>query len=310
MRVLIAEDDATSSLILRTAVERLGHRAISAEDGVKAWEILQATAVDVVISDWMMPRLTGIELCRRVRSESRTGYTYFIFLTSQTEKAQRLSGIESGADDYLLKPLDPDELKLRLFVAERITGLHAELADKTRELERLNQRLSQEGRTDSLTQLGNRLRLNEDLELLAARARRHGQRYCIAMCDIDFFKIYNDTYGHGAGDEVLRTVARTIKNTARQGDGIYRYGGEEFVLILPEQSLASAALAVERTRKAVESLAIPLDQGPPARIVTISAGVAVLTPGDVGSGENLLRDADAALYRAKNLGRNNVQAAE
>lgn len=310
MRVLIAEDDAASSLILRTAVERLGHTSLAADDGVKAWEILQATAVDVVISDWMMPGLTGIELCRRVRSDPRPGYTYFIFLTSQSEKTQMLSGIESGADDYLLKPLDFDELKLRLLVAARITGLHAELGDKRRELERLNQRLSEEGRTDSLTQLGNRLRLNEDLEVLAARARRHGQRYCIAMCDIDFFKIYNDTHGHGAGDEVLRTVARAIRDTARQGDGLYRYGGEEFVLVLPEQSLATAALAVDRMRKAVESLAIPLDQGPPARIVTISAGVAVLTPGEGGNSEHLLTDADAALYRAKKLGRNNVQVAE
>ncbi len=307
MRILIAEDDEASLLILQVAVEQLGHECLTADDGLKAWALLETTVVDVVISDWMMPGLEGIELCRRVRAQARPEYTYFMFLTSLRDKKEIFAGIESGADDYLLKPLDFDELNLRLMVAARITALHADLTEQTQALERLNREFSEQGRTDALTQLGNRLRLDEDLVMLAARARRYRQRCCIAMCDIDFFKVYNDTHGHLAGDDVLRTVARTIKSTARNEDGVYRYGGEEFLLVLPEQSLDSALLAMERIREAVESLAIPLDRGPPARTVTISVGIADLNAGESESVARVLESADAALYRAKKAGRNNVQ---
>jgi len=310
MRVLIAEDEATSLLVLQAALEGLGHDCITAKDGLQAWDLLQTTAVDVVISDWMMPGLDGIELCRRMRAQSRPEYTYFIFLTGNSEKHDVLTGMEAGADDYLLKPLDFDELQIRLLTAARTTTLRAQLATERRELERMNRELSEQGRTDALTQLGNRLRLDEDLQKLAARMQRYGQRYCVAMCDIDFFKAYNDTKGHVAGDEVLRTVARTIKHTTRRGDSVYRYGGEEFLLILAEQTLASATLAVEHVRKAVENLAIELDAGPPTRVVTLSAGVAALTAGDRASVARSLERADAALYRAKKAGRNNVQVAE
>lgn len=307
MRILIVEDDAASLLVLQAEIEQLGHECLTADDGLQAWELLQTAAVDVVVSDWMMPRLDGIELCRRVRAQSRLEYTYFIFLTSLRDKREIFAGIESGADDYLLKPLDYEELQMRLMVAARVTTLHAKLAEKSQALERLNREFSEQGRTDALTQLGNRLRLHEDLEMLASRAGRYQQRCCIAMCDIDFFKVYNDTHGHLAGDEVLRTVARTIRDTARSEDGVYRYGGEEFLLILPEQSLDSATLAMERVCKAVESLAIPLDSGPPARIVTLSAGIAALNLGESEGLELLIARADAALYRAKKAGRNNVQ---
>ncbi len=310
MRVLIADDEATSLLILQSTLEDLGHAYTTATDGLQAWELLQTTAVDVVISDWVMPGIDGIELCRRLRAQPRAEYTYFIFLTSNSEKSHILTGVEAGADDYLVKPLDLDELRVRLLVAARITTLHAELAANRSDLERLNRELADQGRTDALTQIGNRLRLDEDLQELAARTERYGQRYCVAMCDIDFFKAFNDTKGHVAGDEVLRTVANTIRQTMRRGDSVYRYGGEEFLLILPEQTLASAILAVERVRKAVESLAIELDAGPPARVVTISAGIAQLAAGDRTSVARSLEQADAALYRAKKAGRNNVQVAE
>jgi two-component system chemotaxis response regulator CheY len=307
VKILIADDGATSRLIAHMALRSLGHECFAANDGAQAWETFQSVRPDVVISDWMMPGLEGIELCRRVRAAARSDYVYFIILTGLGEKSEIRAGIEAGADDYLLKPLDQHELHLRLLVAARITTLHAELAEKTRELERMNTQLAEQGRTDPLTQLGNRLRLNEDLQVLAARAKRHGQRYCAAMCDVDHFKRYNDTHGHGAGDEVLRRVAAAIRSTARDGDGVYRYGGEEFLLILPEQSLSTATLALERVRKAVEALAIPLDA---ERVVTISAGIAALDAGESGGVERMLKEADAALYRAKAAGRNNVQVAD
>ena len=307
MRILIVEDDMTSLLVLQAEVEQLGHECLTASDGHEAWEVLQTTPVDVIISDWMMPRVDGIELCRRVRETAAAHYTYFIFITSLGEKPEILKGIECGADDYLLKPLDYHELQMRLIVAARITGLHRELAAQSRALETLNREISEQSRTDALTMLGNRLRLREDLEVLAARAARYHDGCCVAMCDIDFFKVYNDTHGHLAGDEVLKAVAQTIRGTARTEDGVYRYGGEEFLLILPEQSLHSAAQAMERIRSAIERLAIPLDPAPGGRTVTISTGIAALQAGETI--EVLIARADAALYRAKQAGRNNVQMA-
>lgn len=310
MRILIVEDNATSLLILRAAVERLGHECVTATNGVQAWTLLQSTLVDVIISDWMMPGLDGIELCRRARAQPRAEYVYFIFLTALGQKTEVLRGMQAGADDYLIKPLDRDELSLRLLVAARITRLHTDLAAKSRDLERLNGRLAEEGRTDALTRIGNRLRLDEDLAVIAARACRYGQRYCVAMCDIDFFKSYNDTYGHAAGDEALRMVAYTIKQNARSGDSVYRYGGEEFALILPEQTLASAKIAVEQVRQAVEALRIPHDAAPSPRVVTISAGIAALSGQPSGAVEQVLEAADRALYMAKRAGRNKVQLAD
>ena len=309
MRILIADDEPTSLLVLQAALAQLGHECLTAADGLEAWRLLQTGAVDVIISDWVMPGMDGVELCRRLREQPRAEYTYFIFLTGNTEKHQVLTGIEAGADDYLTKPLDPEELHVRLRVAARVTKLHADLAASRSDLERLNVELAEQGRTDPLTQLGNRQRLEEDLQELAARAHRYGQRYCVAICDIDFFKIYNDSKGHVAGDAVLRAVARTLKQTTRRGDGVYRYGGEEFLLILPEQTLESAARAVERVREAVEKLHIEFHTDATSRVITLSAGVAELAAGDWARVTQSLEQADAALYRAKQAGRNNVQVA-
>jgi two-component system chemotaxis response regulator CheY len=309
MRILLVDDEPTSILTLQAALEEQGHECMSAADGLQAWDVLQVTPVDVIISDWVMPGIDGVDLCRRLRAQPRADYTYFIFLTANTEKQHILTGIEAGADDYLLKPLDLHELRVRLVVASRVTTLHADLACNRVALERANFQLTEQGRTDALTQLGNRLRMEEDLQEVAARSQRYGQRYCIALCDIDFFKEYNDRMGHLAGDVALKAVARTLKQITRRGDGIYRYGGEEFLLLLPEQTLNGALLALERVRLAVENLAIELEPGPPARPITISAGVAELAPGDWADVLGSLERADAALYSAKQAGRNRVRAA-
>jgi two-component system chemotaxis response regulator CheY len=310
MRILIVDDEPTTLLVLESALQELGHDCLAAADGLEAWSLLQTAAVDAIISDWVMPGMDGIELCRRLREQRRAEYTYFIFLTSNSERQQALAGIEAGADDYLLKPLDLDELRVRLLAAARTTTLRAQLAAERQELETMNRELAEQGRTDSLTQLGNRLRLEEDLQEIGSRMQRYGQRYCVAMCDIDFFKTYNDTKGHLAGDAVLRSVANAIRQNTRRGDSVYRYGGEEFLLILPDQTLTSAALAVEHVRRAVEALAIELDPGPPARLITISAGIAPLAAGDRTGVTRSLEQADAALYRAKKAGRNNVQVTQ
>jgi two-component system cell cycle response regulator len=306
LRVLIAEDDAVSRMILTKAVEKSGHECLAVEDGEKAWELFQNTPeVDVVISDWMMPGIDGPEFCRRVRAANSGWYTFFIFLTALGDKQHLLEGMQAGADDYLAKPLDREQLQVRLIAASRVNSLHRQLNEQKAELEKLNRELFAMSRRDPLTRLGNRLRLREDLETLGAQAQRYGHSYCAMLCDVDFFKAHNDTYGHLAGDEVLKRVADVISENLREGDIAYRYGGEEFLMILPEQSLESGVSIADRLRRAVEDLRIPHEKNPPG-VVTISLGVAGLPAGEPKSADALIKEADEALYRAKESGRNRV----
>ncbi|MBA3952747.1 MAG: diguanylate cyclase [Rubrobacter sp.] len=309
MKVLIAEDDAVSRTILQRAVEKLGHEVLAAEDGGRAWDLYgEAPDVEVVISDWMMPEVDGLELCRRVRAEERgdgRGYTYFIFLTALGDREHLLQGLEAGADDYLSKPLDRDELGMRLTSALRVTELHRRLAFQNEELEELNRMLFEQSRADPLTSLGNRLRLREDLEILHGRAKRYGHSYAVVLCDVDHFKAYNDHYGHLAGDDALRRVAEAISSGLRGGDAAYRYGGEEFLMVLPEQDVGVASTIADHLRRTVEALGIPHEANASGGVVTISAGVAILA--ETGDADDLLREADAALYEAKEAGKNTVR---
>ncbi len=302
MKILVADDDMVSRLMLQAAVEGVGHECVVAEDGDQAWALFLECSPQVLITDRMMPGLDGLELCRRIRGQSGP-YTYLILATSLAQREEVLRGMEAGADDYLTKPLDPFDLEARLVAAQRVTSLHAELERYRADLARL-------ACTDPLTQLRNRLSLGDDLQKLHAHSQRYGRSYCLAMCDVDFFKAYNDTAGHQGGDEVLRAVGATLAARARQGDGVYRYGGEEFLLILPEQSLDSAAVAGERLRRAVEDLHINHPARGPAGVVTISVGIAAFDPARQPSADEVLKEADLALYRAKEEGRNRVVVAD
>jgi two-component system, cell cycle response regulator len=305
MKILIADDDPTSRLIAETALRNLGHECRTVADGARAWDAFCASRPDVVISDWMMPGMTGLQLCRNIRAHT-PGYTYFIMVTSQGGVHQILEGMRGGADDYLVKPLDSDDLQARLIGASRVSALHLQLARQRTELEELNQELTAIARRDPLTGLRNRRALEEDLVLLEARVLRYGHCYCMALIDVDLFKSYNDTHGHPAGDEILRTVATQLKDHARGGDALYRYGGDEFLCVFPEQSLATGTLAVERMRAGLEGLAIP-HAGSALDVLTISAGLAMLDPGNARSASEVLKEADEAMYRAKQLGRNRVE---
>ncbi|HEY1856766.1 GGDEF domain-containing response regulator [Acidocella sp.] len=305
MRILIAEDDTASRMIVEAMLEQLGHEVVSTTNGQEAWEVFQKTDMDVVISDCSMPMMDGLELCRRVRSRPNDDkYTYFIFVTSFGDKHLILDANDAGADDYLVKPLNTDQLAARLVVAERISHLHERLAAQRSQLELLNLRLFDQARTDPLTRLHNRLKLREDLDELAARATGHFGPYCALMFDVDHFKAYNDTYGHFAGDKVLTNVARVLLRNCRQADHGYRFGGEEFLLILEGTSLQEACLVAELCRNAIQALRIPHDAGV-GKMVTISAGVAQWRQG-TETVNTWLREADSALYRAKSLGRNQV----
>lgn len=308
MRVLVVDDEPTSRVIAEAALRNFGHECHTFADGAQAWEATQSLRPDVVISDWTMPGLTGLELCANVRAQGPDAYTYFILVTAHGEPHQIIRGMQAGADDYLVKPLDVDDLQVRLIAASRITSLHRRLASQKGELESLNRELTTIALRDPLTGLGNRRALEEDLELLQARAIRYGHRYCLALIDIDYFKAYNDAFGHQAGDHALQVVASHLTAQARGGDALYRYGGEEFLCVFPEQTLGTAAIAVERMRTGMEDLGIPSAAGN-SSCLTVSAGLAMLDPDHTRSTHAVLKEADEALYRAKQLGRNRVESA-
>jgi diguanylate cyclase (GGDEF)-like protein len=299
LRVLVADDDAGCRLVLRASVEQLGHECRVAADGDEAWRLFQEAQPDVLITDWMMPGLNGPELCRQVRQHSEDGYTYVILATALGEHENVLEGMEAGADDYLTKPISPFDVRARLVAATRVTELH-------KELDRLHAELTAQARTDALTGLGNRLRLHEDLEATHDRAVRYGLSYCVAICDIDDFKQFNDTYGHQAGDDALRKIGEVLNHERRSGDCAYRYGGEEFLIVLAGQSLAEAVVVLERIRNAVEALAIPHRTSRADHVVTISAGVSAWEHEQLDTPATVLARADNALYQSKATGRNRI----
>ena len=306
MRILIAEDDPVSRLILQKHVEREGHDCFLAASGEEAWVLFQANVVDVIISDWVMPAMSGLDLCQMIRTDSSRGYTYFILLTSLDGKANRADGMLAGADDYLIKPLDREELRLRLLAAERVTSLHRQVLAQKIELEHLNRQLHRQGRRDALTGLRNRLCLREDLELMSDRSQRYGHTYGLAMVDIDHFKRYNDRYGHQAGDSTIRAVAEALVQGSRSGDTVYRYGGEEFLVLLAEaRSMAIAAATMMRIGRLVQQLEIPHQESPHG-VVTISVGVALCARDGTLDVQQMIAEADEALYAAKHSGRNTV----
>jgi two-component system chemotaxis response regulator CheY len=307
MRVLIADDDATSRLVLKAMATKLGHECLVATDGSRAWELLRSEVVDVLLTDWMMPGVDGPDLCRRVRQRSDDRYIYVVLITAFGNHDQVLEGMGAGADDYLVKPVDPFTVQTRLVAAERVTALHRQLVEVRAQLELANAALTERSLTDSLTGLGNRRRMEEDLEGAHARALRLRRPFGVALFDIDHFKFYNDHYGHPAGDEILRRVAKCFDGQIRTDESIYRYGGEEFLLLLQECTAEGAVVAAERIRTAVATLSIPHESRPTSpRLLTISGGVSCWVPGSTASVADLIEQADEALFEAKSSGRNQV----
>jgi two-component system cell cycle response regulator len=307
VRVLVVDDEATSRVLLKAVVKKLGHECLVAEDGSGAWDLVSREPVDVLLSDWMMPGLDGPQLCRMVREAETSHYTYIVLVTGLGQQDQVLEGMRAGADDYLVKPVNPFAVETRLVAARRVTGLHRQVVEYRTELERVNTELLGLSLTDPLTGLGNRRRMEEDLARTDARARRTQRSFAVTLFDVDHFKLYNDHYGHPAGDEVLRQVAHCLRAVLRQGDTLYRYGGEEFLLILPECGLSDAMIASERCRRAVETASMRHEARPSLPpLVTVSGGSASWSPGASQTPTDLLAEADAALYRAKAAGRNRI----
>jgi diguanylate cyclase (GGDEF)-like protein len=298
MRILIAEDDPVTRRALEAALTKAGYQVLTACDGAGAWEILQGLeAPRLAILDWMMPGMDGPQVCREVRKRNDRTYVYLILLTSRDRKQDVIEGLEAGADDYLTKPFDAFELKARLNVGRRILGLQGQLLEVCEELRR-------RASMDPLTGVYNRGAILELLEQEWARARREEIPLGILMADLDHFKHINDAHGHPAGDAVLREVTRRLRAVLRAYDAVGRYGGEEFLIIMPRCRAEHIVGLAERLRESIA--AGPVCVGPNSIPVTVSLGVSVSENGTGDSLQQLLQAADAALYRAKYEGRNRV----
>jgi two-component system cell cycle response regulator len=293
MKVLIVEDEPVSKRLLEVFLRKWGYEVAVCHDGGEAWKLLQMdAALNLVISDWMMPVMTGVELCRKIRETERSNYTYFIILTSKKEKEDVIAGLEAGADDFLIKPFDREELKYRVKIGERIINLE--------------QRIIKLASTDSLTGLLNRRAFMERMNEEIRRASREKRPLSLIMSDIDHFKRINDTFGHQVGDMVLQKFTRQLTESSRIYDFVGRYGGEEFVHCLPGADATKAGSVAERIRMRVEAMRIVMpDRSEPIQI-TVSSGTALFRPESDDSLDMILKRADDALYRAKKAGRNRV----
>jgi diguanylate cyclase (GGDEF)-like protein len=293
MHILIADHDPSARLLVSTSVQSLGHACTVADDGADAWRLFQRIAPDAVITGWDLPGLDGgRELIRRIREQRDVPYPIVLALTDRTDEEAARRAMQAGADEIAGKPLRREELEHKLVAAARMTSMH--------------RRPDSDGREDPLTGLGNRRRLDEDLRAIQDRTERYGHRWCAVMIDLDDFKAYEDAAGRARGDEALRVVGAALARTVRNGDSLYRYGGDEFLLLLPEQTLASSALAAERLRAVVEALDFP---HPVAGRLTVSLGVAGPAIGGT-SLEALVREAGDALRAAKAAGSNRVEVAD
>jgi two-component system, cell cycle response regulator len=294
-RVLVAEDDAMFRRILQSWLTTWGYEVTMAEDGAKAWAILQQEIrPQVLILDWMMPAINGLELCSKVRERKQTPYQYILLATAKDAKQDLVRGLEAGADDYLTKPFDRSELRARLRACNRILTLQDDQIQA-------HEQLRFQATHDALTGLWNRGEILEMLRRELERGARSKTTTGILMLDIDHFKAINDTYGHLTGDAVLREVTQRITKAVRSYDSVGRYGGEEFVIVLPGCSREQVDQGAERVRAAVDDG--PVRVGESQIAVTVSIGAAVTAHGAISEKE-ILAAADVALYRAKEIGRN------
>lgn len=293
MQVMIADDDALSRKVLEDSLLSWGYDVLVTKNGEEAWEVLsQPNHPNLIILDWMMPGYDGVDICRMLRRREGSRYTYVILLTSRDSRKDLVIGLESGVDDYITKPFDPEELKYRLRIGERIVALE--------------ERILSMARTDYLTGLLNRRAFMERLEGERNRSIRDGKNLSMIMADIDCFKLVNDSYGHQTGDVVLQEFANCLQLACRHYDFVGRYGGEEFVIGLPGTGIEESRHIAERIRKIIEAHQIKLKDQNSFIQITSSFGVASITPNSQASYDDLIKSADRSLYQAKKNGRNRV----
>lgn len=301
MRILIADDEVMSRRLLQKTLERAGYDVIAVENGRQAAnQICTTDGPRLALLDWVMPELDGPGVCREVRKRKEHSYVYMVLLTSKEAKEDVIEGLESGADDYLTKPFDPEELKARLRTGLRILGLEDRLVEAREEMRF-------KASHDSLTTLWNRGVILELLGRELSRSHRENATTVILLCDIDHFKAVNDSFGHLIGDEVLRETGKRLLASVRAYDFVGRYGGEEFLIVLNNCDPAFAFPRAEQIRNTISQRPVQTSAGPVP--ITMSLGLLLSHQWGTRSVEELLREADVALYAAKAAGRNCVEVA-
>jgi len=299
-RVLVIDDSPVYQRLLTGQLREWGYEVTVAESAAEGWKILeQPCSPNLVLLDWIMPGMDGVELCRKLRAQKCSDlYVYTILVTSKENPADLLKAMEAGVDDYLVKPFDEQQLKARLLVGRRVVALQRELIEAREFMHRANT-------YDGLTGLLNRQEIVEFLRRELVRAAREKKPVTIILADIDLFKMVNDQLGPLAGDEVVKEVGRRLRSRLRAYDGVGRYGGEEFLLVLPGCDLTSALIRADQVRSFVASK--PIETSAKPRTVTVSMGVAVATGNTETDIQLLLNQADAGLFKAKRNGRNRVE---
>ncbi|HET8921719.1 MAG TPA: diguanylate cyclase [Candidatus Acidoferrum sp.] len=301
MRILIADDESMSRRLLQKTLERAGYDVVAVENGRQAADLLcKMDGPRLALLDWVMPELDGLGVCRKVRKNKERSYVYMVLLTSKEAKEDVVEGLESGADDYLTKPFDPEELKARLRTGLRILNLEDRLVEAREEMRF-------QATHDGLTSLWNRGMIMELITPELARSHRERTSTAILLCDLDHFKKINDTYGHLAGDDVLRETAKRLLSSVRSYDFVGRYGGEEFLVILNNCNPSYGFARAEELRRAISQRPVQTSSGPVS--ITLSLGLLLSHEWGRQPVEELLREADAALYAAKAAGRNCVRIA-
>jgi diguanylate cyclase (GGDEF)-like protein len=296
VKILVADDDAVSRSMMRRMLIQSGYEVTTATNGAEALAVLtQPDCPRLVLLDWMMPELDGPEVCKAIRTNTQRAYTYTILLTSKESKEDLIAGLRAGADDYLTKPCNQEELKARLRTGQRILQLEDCLVEAREEMRF-------KATHDALTLLLDRGAILHHLNASLEEAAKSGREFSIILCDVDHFKSVNDSYGHPVGDEVLKEIARRFRASVRDHDYVGRYGGEEFLIILNRCGVANLAVQAERICKSIKATPIITATGPLR--VSVSAG-ALGVGGGCGksSPEQVLKQVDDALYRAKHNGR-------
>jgi two-component system, cell cycle response regulator len=303
VQILVVEDSPVYRQLLTSHLKEWGFPFKVAKDGSEAWTLLQRPdCPKLILLDWVLPDIDGIELCRRIRlAGANNSYSYVILLTGKDGQKDMLEAMQAGADDFLSKPFDQLELKARLLVGKRIVTLHEELVSA-------RDAMRYAATHDSLTGIMNRGESLEFLNRESERARRSGKPLSVILIDVDNFKKVNDTLGHLFGDEALKEVARRLRSKLRVYDGVGRYGGEEFLVILADCDSVTAVVKADDLRSFVGGKPIVSSLG--SRNITVSMGVAVSTDHPAGDIDALLNQADRGLYAAKQNGRNRVEHLE
>lgn len=305
LRLLLVEDEPTQLLLMQRLLQKGGYSVTTASDGEEALAKIATGQFQFLVTDWDMPGMDGVTLCRRVREAELPGYVYVLLLTGHGSTESVVAGLEAGADDYIRKPANEAELLARLKAGQRILRLEQSLREANAKIQHLSI-------TDPLVGTYNRRYLGEQLVKDIERAWRYQRPLSVIMTDLDYFKSINDQYGHLVGDELLKSFAELALGLIRQAsDWMARYGGEEFVIVLPETPLDRAAATAEKIRARCSSEPITTSAGTLA--VTASFGIASLTGPEesaIAAADSLLRRADAALYRGKREGRNRVVLSE